>query len=353
MKQPLDPARVQAFSRTMMNIYTGGMLMFLIDIGHRTGLFEAAAQGPATSTELAARADLHERYVREWLSAMACAGIFRYDPATRAFTLPPEHALLLSGHSSRNLAPQAGFVASLGRQVPDVVRCFREGGGVPYAAYRPEFTERMDDMWRRIFDEQLLTGFLPVVPGLTERLIAGIRVADIGCGTGHALNLMARAYPASTFVGYDIAEDAIARAREEAAAMRLTNASFAVLDVAWLPAVPPFDLITAFDAIHDQRDPATVLRRVREALAPGGVFFVVDFKFASDLEGNLPNPFAALYYGISLLHCMTVSLAEGGAGLGTVWGVELARRMLTEAGFASVEVFDSPRPQNCIYVCRV
>jgi hypothetical protein len=124
-----------------------------------------------------------------------------------------------------------------------------------------------------------------------------------------------------------------------------------VLDVTRLPTDPPFDVITAFDAIHDQVAPDVVLRRIHDALRPDGVFVMVDFKFSSRLEHNLANPFAPLYYAISVMHCMTVSLAEGGAGLGTVWGEDLARTMLAHAGFVSVAVLDAPRPQNCIYVC--
>jgi SAM-dependent methyltransferase len=244
------------------------------------------------------------------------------------------------------------IIESFGAVMPELERCFRTGGGVSYAAFRPQFTDRMDDAWRRIYDEQLITGFLAAVPGLTERLAAGARVLDLGCGTGHAVNLMAQAYPSSTFVGYDIANDAIDRAEKERVATGLPNARFAVLDVAQLPATPPFDVITAFDAIHDQVAPDVVLRRVHDALRSDGVFMMVDFKFSSRLERNLANPFAPLYYAISVMHCMTVSLAEGGAGLGTVWGEELARKMLAEAGFGSVEVIDAPRPQNCIYICR-
>jgi len=134
--------------------------------------------------------------------------------------------------------------------------------------------------------------------------------------------------------------------------MALSNARFEVLDVAELPADPPFDVITAFDAVHDQVTPDVVLRRAHAALRPDGVFMMVDFKSSSLLEDNVANPFAPLYYAISVMHCMTVSLAEGGAGLGTMWGAELARKMLAEAGFGPVEVVDAPRPQNCIYICR-
>lgn len=260
--------------------------------------------------------------------------------------------MFFTGHTARNAAPMSKMLNHFGKHLAKLSDCFRHGGGIPYAAFRPEFTNVMDDSWRRIYDDRLINGFLSAVPDITEQLKVGIRVADIGCGTGHAVNLMAREYPNSTFVGYDFADDAIAKATAEAAAMGVVNASFAALDVLALPAEPQFDLITAFDAIHDQVHPAAVLRRVHEALAADGIFFMVDFKFSSRVENNIGNPFAPLYYGISTMHCMTVSLAGGGAGLGTVWGVELAQRMLSEAGFMHINVLDSPRPQNCIYVCK-
>jgi SAM-dependent methyltransferase len=162
---------------------------------------------------------------------------------------------------------------------------------------------------------------------------------------------MAQAYPASTFVGYDLSAEAIDRARTEAAELGLTNATFEVLDVTQLPAAPGFDAVFAFDAIHDQAEPATVLRRVYEALAPGGVFFMVDINASSDLQSNLDNPLAPMLYAVSTLHCMTVSLAAGGAGLGTVWGRELAERMLAEAGFLDTTVRDAPGdPLDLVYV---
>jgi len=342
----------QDFARKLLGIYTGGVLTKLIDIGQQTGLFETAAQGPGTSRQLAERAGLDERYVREWLGAMATSGIFTYDAAQQSYALPPEHALSLTGAAARNISPMSGVIDHFGRHLPKLVRCFREGGGIPYADYRPDFTCHMDATWRRIYDELLISGFLGRVEGLDRRLAGGISVLDVGCGSGHALNVMAREYPQSNFVGYDIAEDAIADGVAEARRMGLSNTHFAVLDVATLPAAPRFDLITAFDAIHDQLDPATVLRRISDALAEGGAFVMIDFKFSSSVDGNMNNPFAPLYYGISLMHCMTVSLAYGGAGLGAVWGIERAKAMLAEAGFRQVEVLDSPRPQNCIYVCR-
>lgn len=340
------------FGAKLVGLYTGSVLTKCIDIGYETGLFEASLAGPATSEELAERSGLKERYVREWLGAMATGGIYRLDAASGKYELPPEHALLLTGATAQNMAPHSRILEHFGNHLPKIKACFRSGGGVPYSAYRPVFTQCMDDVWRRIFDQTLVSSFVGGVPGLADTLRGGISVLDVGCGTGHAMNLLAGEFPRSKFLGYDIAEDAIEAARDEARGMKLVNSAFDVADVAELPATPQFDLITAFDAIHDQKDPDAVLHGVRRALAPAGLFLMVDFKFNSRVEDNMANPFAPMYYGISLMHCMTVSLALGGKGLGTVWGEQTARAMLREAGFGSVEVLDTPRPQNCMYVCR-
>ena len=349
----MDEARVEAFTERLFELYTGGMLTYMVDIGHQTGLFAAAADGPATSGALAARAGLQERYVREWLGAMVTGGIVDYDPATTTYRLPAEHAACLTGRGSANLAPLSRLDTHLAKHVDAVVRAFREGGGVPYAEFRPEFTDVMDGLVRGTLDELLLEAYLPLVPGLTERLAAGTRVADIGCGTGHAIVLMAGAYPSSTFVGYDLAEDAIALARTEAAAAGLTNARFEVRDAARLAVEQPFDVVFVFDAIHDQVAPAEVLDRIYEALAPGGLFVMVEPRASSNLEDNLTNPLAPWLYSVSTLHCMTVSLADGGAGLGTVWGEQQARRMLDDAGFGDVAVHEAPGdPTNAVFVTR-
>jgi len=342
----------KAFGAKLLGLFTGSMLTKLIEIGYDTGLFEASRAGPATSGELAKRAGLKERYVREWLGAMATSGIYRYDSASRRYGLPEEHAALLTGDSAQNLSPHAKIIEHFGSHLGKLKACFREGGGIPYSAYRPVFTQCMDDVWRRIYDQMLIPGFIGAVPGLSAALEQGIGVLDIGCGTGHAVNVLARQFPQSRFAGYDIGEDAIDAARKEASEMGLANTQFEVLDVAELPREPKFDLITAFDAIHDQKDPDAVLRAVRRALALGGAFLMIDFKFSSHVEDNLANPFAPLYYGTSLMHCMPVSLAVGGKGLGTVWGEQTARRMLRDAGFGSIEVLDTPRPQNYMFVCR-
>jgi len=257
----------------------------------------------------------------------------------------------LTGETAQNLCPHSRLINHFGAHLAKLTECFRTGGGVPYSAYRPEFTQCMDDTWRRIFDQQLVSGFIGAVPGLSDRLRRGIHVLDVGCGTGHATNVLAREFSQSRFRGYDIAEDAIGCARAEAAKMELSNSAFEVVDVAAILPAPQFDLITAFDAIHDQRAPAEVLRGIHGALAPGGTFLMIEPKFSSRVEENMNNPFAPMYYGFSLMHCMPVSLASGGAGLGAVWGEETARQMLAAAGFNSIVVLDAPRPQNHIFVC--
>ncbi len=224
MEQKVDRQRVQDFARKLFGHYTSGILTLLVQVGHKTGLFEAAARGPGTSQEIADRAGLNERYVREWLAAMATGGIVEYDAASGAFTLPPEHAACLTGTSSRNLAAASQNVPMLSKRLPRIIESFSKGGGVSYSEYRPDFTEAMDASWRLLYDGLLIKGFLPAAKGLPERLKGGIRVADIGCGTGHAVNLMAREYPASSFVGYDLGEDAIVRARAEARSRRTSTA---------------------------------------------------------------------------------------------------------------------------------
>ncbi|MGH8908611.1 MAG: class I SAM-dependent methyltransferase [Egibacteraceae bacterium] len=353
MTADIDSARVEEFAGRLLTTYTEGMVGLMIDLADRIGLFDALAAGSATSEELADRAGLTERYVRECLGALTTARIVDYEPASRRYALPSEHAACLTGPGSLNLAPFARTNTLLAHHVEGVAKACRDGGGVPYEAFRPQFTDMMDGLSRGLLDGQLLEGMLPLTGGLPARLEEGIRVADVGCGTGHAVNLMARAYPRSTFVGYDIGADAIERARAEAAEYGLANAAFEVLDVAQLTADPQFEAVFAFDAIHDQVDPATVLDRIHAALAPGGVFVMMDIKASSNLEDNVANPFAPWLYGISTLHCMTVSLAHDGAGLGTVWGEQLALRMLRGAGFVDVEVLDVPDdPFDSLYVCR-
>lgn len=347
-----DEARAEEFGGRVFGMLTDSMTLLMIDLAGRTGLFAVLAEGPGTSAALAERSGLQERYLRECLGGLVTASVVDYDAASGTFSLPAEHAACLTGGGPSDLSPMARITSLAAQHVGGVARAFREGGGVPYEAYRPEFTEVMDGLSRGLMDGVLIDAIVPMDPELPGRLTAGVRAADVGCGTGHAVNLLAQAFPASTFTGFDFSEEAIGAARKEAAEMGLSNATFEVRDVAALPA-GTFDVVFAFDSIHDQKDPAGVLRAVHDALVPGGQFVMMDIKANSALEDNIGNPFAPMLYGISTLHCMTVSLALDGAGLGAVWGEQTARRMLEEAGFTVEGVHDVPEdPMDSVYLAR-
>jgi 2-polyprenyl-3-methyl-5-hydroxy-6-metoxy-1,4-benzoquinol methylase len=222
------------------------------------------------------------------------------------------------------LALQAQYIVLLANVQDEVVDCFVHGGGVPYSSF-PSFQRLMAQDSAHIFDASLLQTTLLSIPGLVERLQAGIEVADIGCGSGHAINLMAQAFPHSHFVGYDISQEGIGAAQAEAKRLGVTNTRFEVQDVSHLDTPGRYDLITAFDAIHDQAKPTQVLSAIAKALRPGGMFLMVDFAASSHLEENLDHPLAPFLYTISCNHCMTVSLAANGEGLGTMWGEQKAQ----------------------------
>lgn len=327
------------FLPRIIGILNDGMLCLAISIGHRTRLFDTMADGSkATSTEIAKRAGLNERYVREWLGAMVTGKIVDYDASTKTYTLPPERSVFITRAAGiDNLAIQAQYVALLGSVESQIVESFRRGGGVPYSEFT-DFQRLMAEESAQTLDARLLETTLPLVKGLVDRLKSGIDVADIGCGSGHAINLMAAAFPTSRFVGYDFSEDGIRAARTEATEKKLANARFESKDVSTLDSVAAFDFITSFDAIHDQAQPDRVLAGVRRALRPGGVYLCVDIAASSDLAKNLEHPLGPLLYTVSTMHCMTVSLALDGKGLGTVWGTELALAMLADAGFGRVDV---------------
>ena len=343
MTTVLDGTRTQAFAEQALGIVNGGFLSLMLSVGHRTGLFDTmAGLEPRTSAEIAAAAGLNERYVREWLGAMVTGRIIEYDPATHTYSLPREHAASLTRAAGPdNLAEVAQIVAMLGQVESAIVDVFRKGGGVDYRAFE-RFHALMAESSHTTLEATLLTRTLPLVAGLVDGLDAGIEVLDMGCGEGVAIRMMAQRFPRSRFVGVDIAAEAIETARAEAEAARLTNVRFLAQDAATFSAPPAFDFITAFDAIHDQAAPRRVLRAIREALRPDGVFLMVDIAASSHLEGNLDNPLAPFLFTVSTMHCMTVSLAQGGVGLGAMWGEELAQEMLGEAGFTRVRVEQLP-----------
>ncbi|MBA3654891.1 MAG: class I SAM-dependent methyltransferase [Actinobacteria bacterium] len=350
----LDPARAEEFGGRMIGVMNGAFTALMISVGHRTGLFDTLATlAPSTSDEVAGAAGLNERYVREWLNGMTVARIVDYDPAKKTYTLPPEHAAMLTRAAGpANLAGMAQFTAQLGGVEDGIVECFRNGGGVPYSKF-PKFQDLMAQMSAQVHDAALIDGELALVDGLLDRLHSGIDVLDVGCGQGHAVNLMAKEFPNSRFTGLDFSEDGVAAAQKEAAESGLTNTQFEVRDAATLDGSTQYDLVTVFDAVHDQAQPAKVLKGIADSLRPDGVFLCVDIAASSNVEQNMDHPLGPMLYSVSTFHCMTVSLALDGAGLGTVWGEQKATEMFAEAGFSTIETKRIPEDMmNAYYVCR-
>ncbi|MCE8015552.1 methyltransferase domain-containing protein [Halomonas sp. MCCC 1A17488] len=346
----------EAFEARLVEALNASGLMLLLSLGHRTGLLAAMAEAPPeTSEALATRTELDERYVREWLGGMVASGVVETDPSIGTYWLPQEHALLLTDKGPANLAVYSQFIAILGSVEDDVVRCFREGGGVPYSRY-PRFQEVMASDSGQTVLPALFDAILPLAEGLTERLERGIRVLDCACGRGRALMAMAQRYPASRFVGYDLSQEAIDWARREADRAGLANLTFEVRDLSDFDetAEPEaFDLVTTFDGIHDQARPRSLLRGIRRSLAPGGAYLVQDIHASSHHHLDREHPLGTMLYAVSVSHCMTVSLAQGGEGLGTMWGRERALAYLEEAGFGDIAVHQLEHDiQNDYFVCH-
>ncbi|MBL4849001.1 MAG: methyltransferase domain-containing protein [Planctomycetes bacterium] len=353
------------FATRVGQILEAGALNVALGLGYQLGLFEALdGAGALSSDELAAKADLNPRYVHEWLGAVLAGGVVELAPddPTR-FVLPDAHALVLCRRGgAQNLGVYTQELGLLVEGALSGVRAgFRTGQGLGYESY-PAFHAFMGELADRKHEQALVGEFLPsVAEGAIEaRLRAGGAACDLGCGSGRALLLLAAAFPASEFVGVDLDEGALEAGRDAARAAGLTNVEFLTRDAARLAEAPGelaarFDWVSAFDAIHDQLDPAAALRGARALLKDGGVFSLVDIAAESELAENAERPLGAFLYTVSLLHCLPIGLGpEGkGAGLGMLWGRQRALDLLAEAGF-EVEVAEIPNdPFNVHYCCRL
>jgi 2-polyprenyl-3-methyl-5-hydroxy-6-metoxy-1,4-benzoquinol methylase len=353
----LNQAQVEAFAGNMLGMLNGAALALMTSIGHRTGLFDTMANlPPSTSAQVADAAGLHERYVREWLGAMVTAGVVEVDATGTRYALPAEHAAFLTrAAAADNMAVFAQYIALLGGVEDDIVACFKQGGGVPYERY-PRFHAVMAEDSGQSVLSSLESHILPLVPGLTDRLAAGIRALDVGCGQGRIMNRLAELYPHSRFIGMDLSDEAIESARREASRKGLRNIEFVAVDLSHFDETAEsegFDFITTFDAVHDQARPLNVLRGIYRALKPDGVYLMQDIKGSSHVHKNIAHPIGTFLYTVSCMHCMTVSLAQGGEGLGAMWGEEKTRQYLQRAGFRSIETHQLTHDiQNNWYVIR-
>jgi len=357
MTTTYDESRAGAFAGRMLDMLNSAALIVMLSVGHRTGLLDATAEhGPGTSRELAEAAGLDERYVREWLGALTAGRIVELDPETGRYSLPAEHAAWTTRAASPdNLAVEAQWITSLSNVEDDIVDCFRSGGGVPYERY-PRFHEVMAEESAQTVLSVLFSHILPLVPGMSERLEDGASLLDLGCGRGRALLMLAERFPSSTFRGYDLSDEAIAFANEQAAERGVENVSFEQRDLSTFggDADPEaFAFVTTFDAVHDQARPLALLKGIRRTLEPDGTYLMQDIQGSSQQHENIDHPGGPLLYMISCMHCMTVSLAQGGDGLGAMWGEQKARELLAEAGFTSVDVHLLEHdPFNAYFVVR-
>ncbi|MBI5592398.1 MAG: class I SAM-dependent methyltransferase [Deltaproteobacteria bacterium] len=355
----------EAFGSRMVDILNYGALNLAMAVGYRTGLFETMASFslPRSSAAIAVRAGLNERYVREWLGVMFTGDVVELvigEDGIERYLLPPEHAaFLVRSAGNANLAVYTQEMPLLTAcAMEPVIRAFQTGEGVPYRVY-PRFQSFMSELANAKHRQVLMETFLPSVADgrLLERLNRGIRVCDFGCGEGVAMLLMARAFPRSRFTGIDSDAEAIETARSGAATLGLKNADTCLKDAATLKDDirwrETFDYVVAFDAIHDQSKPLEALQSVYHLLTDGGMFSMVDIAAHTRHNDNRSHPMGPFLYAVSLMHCLPVGLVNGGAGLGMMWGQELATDMLHRAGFAVVQVHEIPEdPFNLHFFCQ-
>lgn len=350
----LDQDRAAQFTGKVLSDSAACFTTVLSAIGDRLGLFRSlAADGPATARELAARTATDARYVEEWLAQLHAAGYVTYDPSDQRCTLPAEHWPTLVAE------PGPAFFGGVHQEMWGILHrldgiesAFRHGGGVRYADFPPDTFEGMTRFTTMWHENLLLQDWVPRVPAVQAKLDAGCRVADVGCGQGRALLKLAQAFPAGTYVGFDALEYNVERARANAREVGLDDrVEYRLLDAAQgLPG--RYDVVTTFDVVHDSVDPLGVLRSIRDALDDDGIYLCLDIRCSDRLEDNI-GPVAALLYGFSVTCCMTVSLAEGGRGLGTM-GLPLStlRELATDAGFRSVDEVAMDNPFNSLFEVR-
>jgi len=333
----LDEAKVHEFVGKAMGDLGAALTASLVVIGDKLGLYRAlAGAGPLTPGELAARTETVERCVREWLAAQAAAGYVTYDATSGRYTLPDEHAAALADEDSPAcvLGGFQGMTAAM-RATPKVADAFRTGKGVGWHEHDPELFVGTERFFRPGYNANLVDAWLPSLGGVKQKLESGATVADVGCGHGASTIIMAKAFPRSTFVGFDYHPASIESARERAA--RAGVADRVRFEVAAAKEYPgTYDLVTFFDCLHDMGDPVGAARHVRASLAPGGTWMLVE-PFAHDLTEDNLNPVGRVFYSVSTLVCTQASLAqEVGLALGAQAGEARLTDVLKQAGFGHV-----------------
>ncbi|MET0766821.1 MAG: class I SAM-dependent methyltransferase [Aeromicrobium sp.] len=326
----------------------GALDVLSIHLGDRLGLYTVLAErGPLTATELADGAGIHPRYAREWLEQQVVAGLLEVDDAAtdadhRRFVLPAEHVGALADPDAiDHFTPIVRVVATAASRVDALVDAYRAGGGVPWEAYGPGMRTGQAGGNRPAFLHLLAQEWIPAVPGLVETLSSGARIADIGCGEGWSSIAMARGFPSVTVDGYDIDAASVEAATQHAAEAGVSDrVRFHLADAGSLDG-EPYDLVTAFECIHDLPDPVAVLTSMRELAGTDGVVLVMDERVPEEFTGHSEDPVEQLMYGFSIAVCLPDSMSTTPSrATGTVMRPAVLRGYAREAGFADVEVLD-------------
>ena len=334
----LDEAKLGAFVGQAVTDMGAAISGLLLHLGDRLGLYKAmAGAGPITSATLAERTGTAERYVREWLANQAAGGYVVYDPAVGTYELPAEQAMVLANEDSPVfLAGAFETIASCYADHEMFLDAFRSGAGIGWHAHDERLFSGVVRLFRPGYAAYLVDAWLPALGGVVDKLRAGAKVADVGCGQGASTIIMAQAFERSTFAGFDVHEPSIRAAGAAAAKAGVHHR--ATFDIAAAKEFPghDYDLVCLFDALHDMGDPVGAARRIREALAPDGTLLLVEPNAGNALEQNL-NPVGRTYYGLSTVICTPGSLAqEVGLGLGAQAGEQQLTAVLREAGFSHV-----------------
>lgn len=348
----MDKERIKTFADRVYRDVSGAMVTGMADIGTRTGLFRAmAGRGAITAAALTKSTGLQARYVQEWLAGMAAAEYLIYDPVAQTFTLPDENAWLLASEGTDHFAGGLfRFAPVLLGVVPDVAEAFEKGGGVHFHEFGSDCVPAVDMINRGTYDQRFTSYWLAKMPEIHARLEKGARVLDVGCGAGRVPINIAAAFPNADVVGLDPDAASIKAANDAADAAGLTGQISFICDTTrgYAPRAK-FDLITACDVIHDFAEPEATLAEMHGLLKPGGTLFIVEPKASDRLEENI-HPLGAMYYGFSLFHCMTQSLANGGPGFGTCMGPARTEALIRQAGFANFATLDIKSLTNAFYM---
>ena len=349
----MDKLKIKSFVEQIFDDMAGAMTAGLGYVGVQTGLFRAMqGQGMMTAGQVVDVSGLHSRYVEEWLKGMVCAGYLEYDPDQESFALPDEHAFLLASDGTDHFAGAMFAMAPpLLKVAPRVAEAFRHGGGVSFGDYGDEGIDALDQLNRGNYDHKLISYWLPAMPDVVVKLESGASVLDVGCGTGQALIALANAFPNARFTGIDLDQASIRRASQAATGKGVGDRiAFEVVPIQDMDSTG-FDLIMACDCVHDFSDPVNTLAEIRKRLNTGGTLFVIEPRAADRLEDN-KHSVGTMFYGYSVFHCMTQSLASGGPGLGTCMGPAQTEALMREAGFTEFRQLDIKSQVNLFYAVR-